>query len=296
MGANTIVATGRNERVAGVLRRSNFIIGLGTDETIVGGASDDQIRAFGKDVTVRGGKGDDLVYGGPGGTLIGGPGHDLLLEARDNGTVVITGKHTEVVLCGRHGRVRCSRSSANDIVYAHRGTSIDPRCRKVGDRLLSLKTLEGRGLASAAAAVAVTGAGTTGDPFVASCTNPSAVDCIVNAFPTRVLRGLWANEYVPAYKCPSDHPYLLDRRLVPDGVIVPKGVEIDQGARGGTWAVGIVISGFSSDRAPNGTTVLTGTHSGFSNSSATNWSTGTGAYTVILHCTSDQTHASVIAL
>ena len=57
LGANTIVATGRNERVAGVLRRSNFIIGLGTDETIVGGASDDQIRAFGKNVTVRGGRG-----------------------------------------------------------------------------------------------------------------------------------------------------------------------------------------------------------------------------------------------
>ena len=35
LGANTIVATGRNERVAGVLRRPNFIIGLGTNETIV---------------------------------------------------------------------------------------------------------------------------------------------------------------------------------------------------------------------------------------------------------------------
>jgi hypothetical protein len=291
VGRNTIVATGRNERVAGVLGRSNFIIELGTDETILGGASGDQIRAFGKNVTVRGGKGDDLVYGGPGGTLIGGLGHDLLLEAEDNGTVVITGKHTEVVVSGHHDRVRRSRSSGNDIVYANRDTSIDPRCRKVHDRLLSLKTLQGHGLATAAA-----GAGTTGDPFVAPCTNPSAVDCIVNAFPKRVLRGLWANEYVPAYKCPSDHPYLLDRRLVPDGVIAPKGVEIDQGGRGGTWAVGIVISGISSTRAPNGTTVLTGTHSGFSNSTATNWSTGTATYRVILHCTSDQTHASVIAL
>ncbi len=116
LGANTIVTTGRNERVAGVLRRPNFIIGLGTNETIVGGASDDEIRAFGKNVTVRGGKGDDLVYGGPGGTLIGGPGHDLLLEADDNGTVVITGKHTEVVLSGHHDRVQCSRGSGNDIV------------------------------------------------------------------------------------------------------------------------------------------------------------------------------------
>jgi hypothetical protein len=296
LGANTIVATGRNERVAGVLGRPNFIIGLGTNETIVGGASDDQIRAFGKNVTVRGGNGDDLVYGGPSGTLIGGSGQDLLLEADDNGTVVITGEHTEVVVSGHHDRVRCSRSSGNDIVYANRDTSIDPRCRKVHDRLLSLKTLQRHGLAAAAAAAAVTGAGTTGDPFVAPCTNPSAVDCIVNAFPKRVLSGLWANEYVPAYKCPSDHPYLLDRRLVPDGVIAPKGVEIDQGGRGGTWAIGIVISGISSTRAPNGTTVLTGTHSGFSNSTATNWSTGTATYRVSLHCTSDQTHASVIAL
>ena len=148
--------------------------------------------------------------------------------------MVITGKHTEAVVSGRHDRVRCSRSSGNDIVYANRDTSIGPRCRKVHDRLLSLKTPQGHGLATAAAAAAVTGAGTTGDPFVAPCTNPSAVDCIVNAFPKRVLRGLWANEYVPAYKCPSDHPYLLDRRLVPDGVIAPKGVEIDQGGRGGT--------------------------------------------------------------
>ena len=57
-------------------------------------------------MTVRGGKGDDLVYGGPGGTLIGGPGHDLLLEAEDNGTVLITGKRTEVVVSGHHDRVR----------------------------------------------------------------------------------------------------------------------------------------------------------------------------------------------
>ena len=99
----------------------------------------------------------DLVYGGPGGTLIGGPGHDLLLEAADHGTVVITGKHTEVVLSGTTDRVRCSRGSGNDIIYTNRNTSIDPRCRKVHDRLLSLKTLQRHGLASAAAAAAVTG-------------------------------------------------------------------------------------------------------------------------------------------
>jgi Pentapeptide repeats (8 copies) len=293
---NTIVATGSNEDAFGVRHRPNFIVGLGSNETILGGAGDDQVRAFGTNVTVRAGSGNDLIYGGPRGTLIGGPGRDLLIENEADATVRITGAHTEVVAAGDDDHVLCSSSSGHDAIFDNRSTSIDPTCRKVHDRVLPVKDLGEHELATVAAQT-ITGDGTTGNPFVAPCSNPSAVDCTVDAFPRRYLKGLWANEYVPAYRCPSDHPYLIYRRYVPDGALVPPGVEIDEGGGpgGSPWPIGILISGFSTTRAPNGT-VGTGTHSGFLNSSATNWSTGTAGYKVSLHCTSDPKHAWVTAL
>jgi hypothetical protein len=118
----------------------------------------------------------------------------------------------------------------------------------------------------------------------------------LDAFRRRYLKGLWANEYVPAYRCPSDYRYLIYRRYVPNGVVVPSGVEIDQGGRpGDPWPIGIIISNFSTTRARNGTLGM-GTMSGLLNSSATNWSTRTAGYKVILHCTSDPNHAWVVAL
>ena len=295
LGANTIVATGRGDMVFGVPSRPNFIVGLGSRETIVGGASDDQIKAFGSKVTIRGGRGDDLIYGGPGGMLIGGPGRDLLIDAGAHATVRITGKHTEAILSGKHDRVLCSSRSGDDVIYAAAGTAIASSCRRVHDRILSIKDLRAHGLATLAAASSVTGDGSNGNPFVAPCANPGLVDCIVNQFATRRLNGFWANEYVPAYRCPSDHPYLFSDRFVPGGVLVPRGVEIVQGHPSSAWPIGIVISLWSETRTSIGT-IATGTTTGFSNSTATNWTLGTAAYQVILHCTSEKSHGWVTAL
>jgi hypothetical protein len=123
-------AAAQPEKVFGVPHRRNFILGLGSNETISGGAGDDQIRAFGANVTIRGGRGDDLVYGGPSGTLIGGRGHDLLIESGADATVGITGKHTEVVASGHNDRILRSSGSGRDVIYAAAGTAIDSNCQR----------------------------------------------------------------------------------------------------------------------------------------------------------------------
>ena len=44
-----------------------------------------------------------------------------------------------------------------------------------------------------------------------------AVDCTVDFFPLRALKGWPDNEYVPAYRCPDDHPYLVTTPYAPFG-------------------------------------------------------------------------------
>jgi hypothetical protein len=46
LGANTIVGTGAGEQLLGV-PRANFIVGLGSHETIVGGAGNDRLGTLG---------------------------------------------------------------------------------------------------------------------------------------------------------------------------------------------------------------------------------------------------------
>jgi hypothetical protein len=316
LGGNTQVATVAEARLSGVPGRMNVMVGLGPRETIVGGARHDELgvrgdagRIFGaggpdlihggpgRDV-IFGGPGDDLISGGPGrDRLRGGPGRDRLIDGRGATTVragsgrdrvdVADGRADDRVLCAAGSRAR---------IEADRGDRIGAGCRRGLARVT-----HGRPAAGPAPVRAVqqrvTGAGTMGDPFVAPCSDPASVDCTVRAFPRRFLTGLWANEYVPAYRCPSDHPYLTKGLFVPGGVLVPQGVEIDEGGGpgGSSWPVGIVISNATTTGAPNGT-VGTGTTTGFANSTATNWSTGTAGYKVILHCTSDSQHAYVYAL
>jgi len=106
------------------------------------------------------------------------------------------------------------------------------------------------------------GHGSTEDPFVAPCAHPQNPDCSVTAFPGRSLTGLWANEYVPAYRCPDDHPFLLNQNYAPLGTHLPPGVEIQQSQRGvpgDPWQIGVTIVGASvSDTHP----FLTGTKTG----------------------------------
>jgi hypothetical protein len=136
----------------------------------------------------------------------------------------------------------------------------------------------------------VSGDGTNDKPFIAPCDDPGAVDCVVNSFPGRQLTGLWANEYVPAYKCPDDHPYMYNHAYVPFGTQVVNGVDVD-----GLGPIGVSIAGasFIPVTTPNGGHLkqATGTLTGGINSSATSWSASFDSYRVILHCTSDPNHA-----
>jgi hypothetical protein len=316
LGGNTQVATAAEARLSGVPGRMNVMVGLGPRETIVGGARRDELGVRGDAGRIFGAGGPDLIHGGPGRDVIsGGPGDDLIVGGRgrdrlrggpgrdrliDGGgaTTVraVSGRDRVDVADGRpDDRVLCAAGSHARIA-ADRGDRIGPGCSG-GLR----PATHGRPAAGPAPArlaqQPVTGDGSNGKPFVAPCSDPASVDCTVRAFPRRFLKGLWANEYVPAYRCPSDHPYLTKGLFVPGGVLVPQGVEIDEGGGpgGSSWPIGLVISNATTTSAPNGS-VGTGTITGFANSSATNWSTGTAGYKVILHCTSDSNHAFVYAL
>lgn len=103
---------------------------------------------------------------------------------------------------------------------------------------------------------------------------------------------MWANEYVPAYKCPPSHPYLYDHSYAPAGTALPGGVGVS-----GLGPIGVSITGIKTTQVTvQGITsaYTTGTDTGFPNSSATNWELGTNSYRVELHCTSDTRYAAFL--
>jgi hypothetical protein len=209
---NTIVATGARARVYGSRGRPNFIAALGSHQTIFGGRRGDHLAALGDHVTIIGSGGDDLVYGRRGARLVGGSGRDLLVARGADATLRAgTG---DVVVARRDGRVLCPRSSRNVTVYAGEDASVSSTCRAAGTRVLSLRQLE-QPVPPVAAPSVVTGDGSNGNPFVAPCDDPNQVDCTISAFPARTLSGSWANEYVPACRCPAGHPYLLNQNYAP---------------------------------------------------------------------------------
>ena len=162
------------------------------------------------------------------------------------------------------------------------------RCRwrwLVAAALVSLSvvpTAYARPTLAPAAAGTVGGRGTDDDPYVAPCDNPGGVDCTVNAFPEIILRSFWTSKVVPAYRCPAGHEYLIHENYVSFGTLVPRGVEI-----AGLGPVGVSITAFSSKAINQYERRATGTRTGASNATATNWSDGPAAFRVILHCTSD---------
>jgi hypothetical protein len=83
---------------------------------------------------------------------------------------------------------------------------------------------------------------------------PRRTRALAGAFASHSLSWLWNNEYVPAYKCPDSHPWLLNKGYAPGVSTTP-------------------------DRYANGPAT------GFPNPSATSWSLGTSSYQVRLHCT-----------
>ena len=303
MGGNTQVTAAPGMRLWGVPRRVNVMLGLGPGQRIVGGARHDELGVRGAagrivggagtdlihggagDDRLAGGRGRDLIYGGPGrDRLSGGPGRDRLV---DNGgaTSVRTGSgrfRVDVADGGGDDLVSCAAGSAGRI-DADRGDRMAPACRSA--RVVYVRP-PSRSPAGRAAQIPVTGDGSNDKPFVARCF-PVAVDCQVKSFAERTLGGLWSNEYVPAYRCPPEHPYLLKRSLAPFGTLLPFGVAVE-----GLGPVGISIAGMSNAVPPGRPwEYATGTLTGSGQSSATNWRLVSSSYKVILHCTSDPDHS-----
>jgi hypothetical protein len=305
LGGNTQVATVPRTRLFGVSDRVNFMLGLAPRQRIVGGAGADQLgmrRAAGR---VHGGPGNDLIHGGPGDDVLkGGPGNDLIyggggddrLKGGPGNNRLIDGKGaTEVRAAGRT-RVEVADGRGDDRVLCAPGASgrievdpgdwVAPGCRdgssRVVVRQVSAATSQAPATDAGVAQQPVAGKGTNSDPFIAACDSEGSVDCTVSSFPARTLGGFWSNESVPAYKCPSDHEYLLNANYAPIGTALVPGVEVR-----GLGPVGVSITTPSVVSIGGGFFEATGTATGGGASSATNWN-GTGAqYRVILHCTSD---------
>jgi hypothetical protein len=287
---NTIVATGARARVHGSRDRPNFVAALGSRQTIVGGRRGDHLAALGDRVTIIGSGGDDVLHGARGARLVGGSGQDLLV-ARGAAATVRAGAG-DVVVARRDARVLCSRGARNVTVYAGEEASVSPTCRAGGARVRSLSQLEQPARPVATPSV-VTGDGSNDNPFVAPCDDPGNVDCTITAFTARTLNGSWANEYVPAYKCPAGHPYLLNKNYAPSFKTWGSGVEIWFDTTPAGTPVDVNITGYSYFDEPTPPNLFSGTLTGFPNSSATNWLWGGSHwYRIVLHCTSDRCHGT----
>jgi hypothetical protein len=173
----------------------------------------------------------------------------------------------------RSDHVLCAPGSINRI-YAQRRDVIQASCRGAGSAVFFHAPPTPPLTSRAAANPPITGDGSQDNPFVTQCDHPEVVDCLVSAFPARRLQGFWSNEFVPAYQCPADHPYLLNHDNAPPfGTAIPNGVAVEN-----LGPVGVSIP----VRTNSGKYAL-GTRLG----SATNWTTDPQSYRVLLQCTSD---------
>jgi hypothetical protein len=273
---SSVVLTGAGGQATGVRGRQNFMAALGSGEKLVGGGKDDELGAVGPNDVIVAGKSHELLVGGPRGhVVVGGQGHDLVLDSHPDATIVVESPNNEVVASGRGDRVLCSQNASHEVIRRGRDDLVQLSCREHHGRVLGV--VRAARPATVARATQVVGEGTASEPYTAGCSAVIVTDCEVTAFPARALNGLWANEYVPAYRCPPRYPYLVNGDWVPSGTIVPPGVEIE-----GLGPIGVSITvtlgEHGGDRA-------TGTSTGFPDSSATNWTFGTAHYKVILHCT-----------
>ena len=301
LGANTQVAAPDGAQLLGVPRRTNFMLGLGARQRIVGGAEHDQLgvrgaagRVLGRggpdlihggptDDQLSGGAGQDLINGGPGDDLLsGGPGRDRLIDGSGTTTVRAGAGRDLIDVADGSGddRVQCTPGS-RDRVEADAGDQVGRGCRVMSARV-NARRLEAR------AAQLVSGDGSNDRPYAMDCGDATRVDCAIGPFPRRTLHGFWANEFVPAYKCPPAHPYLFSQDYAPWGTSLPRGVEV----RGlATGKVGVSMTGTSTVKVEgHDGRYPTGALTGAGQSSATSWA-DEAIYQVILHCTSDLDHS-----
>jgi Ca2+-binding RTX toxin-like protein len=309
VNGNTQVATKAGEHLFGAPHRINFMVALGPNERLDGGASDDQlgaradgaariegnrgndlIRGWHRDGLLAGGRGDDLIYGGSGrDRLSGGPGDDRLVDGNGDATIRPGGGENEVQVADGDGddRVLCE-PGADDRIKADPGDDLANTC----DRQSSSAGHRQSPTASPAARAAkraVTGSGTNDDPYVAAVDDINATTSAVNGFPARSITGFWKSESVPAYQCPFSHPWLRDINYAPFGTTVPHGVEVRNLGPVGVYMTLGAVSADNGDRVTGTITRSKGLVS-VSLASATNWKGGTQSYRVVLHCTRDFTY------
>jgi hypothetical protein len=301
VGGNTIVVTGKGERVLGVPDRPNFIVALGSGETISACSRSSELGALGKRDTIVVGGGHELVVGGPDDKIIAsGTGHDLVVDTHPNATIELESPGDEVIVSGHHDHVVCSGDAFGEEIHKNSSDSVSKSCLKdhnqVKQDALMLVPAARIARAPAAHAAAVSGNGSDSNPYTAPCDRPpnqppgAAASCTVS-FPARTLSGFWANEFVPAYSCPASRyvdtnfPYLVNQNYAPAGTALLNGVEVQ-----GLGPIGAEI------RFPKWTQYYysyrfyaTGTLS--RGSSATNWTLGSASYRVVLHCTNDALHS-----
>jgi hypothetical protein len=185
-------------------------------------------------------------------------------------------------------RVVCE-PGGGDRVIADAGDRLDPGC-----------TRERPGTRSGQAPIARTaqtspieGDGTNDTPFTIppnsrGCQGYDTTSFEVNCFPARTLEHLWDNEFVPAYQCPGDHPYLSSTNYAPVGTKLINGVSVI-----GLGPIGMSISGALSQVAPGGLWAV-GPRTGYPNSSVTNWEISANSYQVILHCEPDTANSWIV--
>jgi hypothetical protein len=209
VGGNTIVGSSSGDVLLGVPNRINFMIAVGSGETIVGGNAGNQLGALGTNATIRGGAGNDAIHGGPGHDVIsGGSGNDLIIDPNGSATINTGTGRNKVDVAGHTGRdqVLCAPGSV-DLIYANRGDYIAPSCR----RSPGSQVVHHRPPPITATRVRNNGCG--------------GGQCTVLAASGR-LEGLWSSDKIPRAECPPSHPFLINRNFLPWGTYGPLGVEV----------------------------------------------------------------------
>jgi RTX calcium-binding nonapeptide repeat (4 copies) len=255
----------------------DLIHGGSGHDTVVGGRGHDHILGKAGHDRLVGGHGHDLIHGGPGhDRLHGGHGHDRFIDRQGN-TTVHPGPGTNHIDVSDGGtdRVLCHPGSENRIVV-DRGDRLHRHCRNARSSIAYRRPPSEAPAAHTAQQSPVTGDGSSDNPYTAPCDDETKTICVVSSLRARSLDGLWDSENVPAYKCPTSHPYLHAQSYAPFGTALPDGVEV-----AGLGPIGVSISGI---KTSGGWAI--GTLTGFPQSSATSWSIGTNSYRVQPHCSS----------
>jgi RTX calcium-binding nonapeptide repeat (4 copies) len=295
-GADLIEGMGRELRLFGGTGNDLIYGGPGKDR-IHGGPGNDEIYGGPANDTIYGGLGNDVIYGSRGNdTIYGGVGDDTIVD-HWGADIVVTGPgHNLVDVADGRGDDRVTCAAGGDPVIAERGDKLSRNCRRLSAharfaafarqaRLISaadslFSTTDP--LAEAAQNTTVLGDGSNDRPDTTpenGCYDPGNHDShVVNCFAARTLTTFWQNEYVPAYACPSDFPFLLNQNYAPFGTALINGAQVY-----GLGPIGVSITGALSDTFG---IMAEGTATGGANSSATN-GFGTNSYQVVLHCVND---------